>query len=92
METAAPRIYVENHHANLVISLKVSYALLQQDTDTTFLFFTLEDMTPQPVSEVLFHKHYFFFVYAQCLTAQAIDHYRVQRYGIFVDNQKTIFR
>ena len=38
MVTAAPRIYVENHHANLVISFKVSYALLQQDIDTTLLF------------------------------------------------------
>ena len=38
MAIAAPRINMENHHANLVIVFKVSYALLQQDEDTTFLF------------------------------------------------------
>lgn len=40
MVTAAPRIYAENHHANLVIGFKASYTLLQQDIDTTFFFYS----------------------------------------------------
>ncbi len=62
MVTAAPRIYVENHHANLVISFKVSYALLQQDIDTTLLFYPRKyDIVTDVIS--LYHKQYIFRLY-----------------------------
>ncbi len=62
MVTAAPRIYAENHHANLVISFKVSYALLQQDIDTTLLFFLQKNDIATDVIN-LYHKQHIFRLY-----------------------------
>ena len=52
--------YVENHHANLVISVKVSYAFLQQDVDTTFFVLSQKYvMTSWEMSSVLCHRRLF---------------------------------
>ncbi|WP_294619066.1 hypothetical protein [uncultured Bacteroides sp.] len=48
MVTAAPRIYVENHHANLVIRLKFP-TLYYSKIQTQRFFFILENMTSQPM-------------------------------------------
>lgn len=59
MVMTAPRIHVKNHHANLVIKFKVSYALLQQDTDITFLFYTQKYDIKSDVVR-LSHRQYIF--------------------------------
>ena len=75
MVTAVPRIYVENHHANLVIVVKVSYALLQQDIDTTFLFYPRKyGIVTNIIS--LYHRQLFYIVHTNFYV---IEFYHLQR-------------
>ena len=63
METTAPcKQHGELSRQNLVISFKVSYALLQQDIDTTLLFYPRKyDIVTDVIS--LYHKQYIFRLY-----------------------------